>query len=124
MYSGSLLTLNDVKLDFIRNNHGYVFINDIANIKTYAYYCPYSKIISYNPYVFIPKKENRNILNLSNNEVEIKATCVSLFLTFHEDGGHLKNDINNNEDTPRQFYNSELNIQLGGIPKINDSVEG
>ena len=120
MYSGSILTVNDVILDFIKNNLGYFFINDITNIQTYTYYCPYSKIIFYNPYIFISPKKNENIFKIEHNTTEIKATCFSLFLTFHEDCGHLKNEINNIEDIPRQFYNSNLAIELGGVPKIND----
>ena len=121
MYSSSILTVNDVKLDFIRNNHGYFFINNIKNIRTFAYYCPYSKLIFYNPYVFISPTKNKNIFKLENDNFEKKATCASLFLSFHEDCGHLKNDINNIEDTPRQFYNSNLVVEVGGVPKINDA---
>ena len=120
MYSSSILTLNDVKLDFIKNNYGYFFINDIKSIKTYAYYCPFTKLIFYNPYAFISEEDNRNILEL-NKQTEKKATCVSLFLTFHEDCGHLKNGINNTEDTPRQFYDNDLVLKISGVPEINDS---
>ena len=41
-----------------------------------------------------------------------KATCVSLFLAFHEYCGHLKNEINNLEDTPRQFYDTEFTFSI------------
>ena len=121
MYTSSILTVDDVKLDFIKNNHEYFFVNKIENVKTYSYYCPCSKVIFYNSYVFIPSTENINILKLSDKNTEAKATCVSLFLTFHEDCGHLKYGINNIEDTPRQFYSSDLDIKKGGVPDINDS---
>ena len=120
MFSSSILTVNDVKLDFIKNNRGYFFVNNIKNIRTYAYYCPYSKLIFYNPYEFISPKKNKNIFKIENKKTEKKATCASLFLTFHEVCGHLKNDINNIEDTPRQFYDSNLVAQISGVPKIND----
>ena len=84
-------------------------------------YSPCSKLIFYNSYVFIPSTENINILKLSDKNTEAKATYVSLFLTFHEDCGHLKNGINNIEDTPRQFYSSDLDIKKGGVPGKNDS---
>ena len=34
MFSSSILTVNDVKLDFIKNNRGYFFVNNIKNIRT------------------------------------------------------------------------------------------
>ena len=119
MYSSSILTVNDVKLDFIKNNHEYFFINSYVDAKTYAYYCPFTKIIYYNPYIFIPS--NEDLMNLKDDNIEKKATCVSLFLVFHEDCGHLKNGINNLEDTPRQFYNNNLIVKYGGVPDINDA---
>ena len=121
MFSSSILTVNDVKFDFIKNNHGYFFVNDSESNKAYAYYCPYTKLIYYNPYVFISPDENSDILELGNNIVEIKATCVSLYLTLHEDCGHLKNGINNIEVTPRQFYDNKLVIKQKGVKKITDS---
>ena len=119
MYSSSILTVNDVKLDFIKNNHEYFFINSYPDAKTYAYYCPFTKIIYYNPYIFIPF--NEDLLNLKDDNMKKKATCVSLFLVFHEYCGHLKNGINNLEDTPRQFYNNDLIVNYGGVPCINDA---
>ena len=65
-------------------------MNNIKNIRAYAYYCPYSKLIFYNPYVFISPKKNKNIFKIENKKTEKKATCASLFLTFHEVCGHLK----------------------------------
>ena len=121
MFSSSILTVNDVKLDFFKNNQGYFFVNDIIETRTYAFYCPYTKIIYYNPYSFLKARKNIDILKLKKNNINIKATCVSLFLTFHEDCGHLKNGINNIEDTPRQFYNNDLVVQKGGVLGINDS---
>ena len=121
MFSSSILTVNDVKLDFIKNNQRYFFVTDITDTRTYAYYCPYTKTIYYNPYSFLSESENINFLQLNNSEINTKATCVSLFLTFHEDCGHLKNGINNIEDTPRQFYNNNLVVQKGGVSGINDS---
>ena len=37
MYTSSILTVEDVKLDFIKNNHEYFFVNKIENVKTYSY---------------------------------------------------------------------------------------
>ena len=119
MYSSSILTVNDVKLDFIKNNHEYFFINSYTDAKTYAYYCPFTKIIYYNPYIFIPSTED--LMELKDDSMKKKATCISLFLAFHEDCGHLKNGINNLEDTPRQFYNNNLIVKCGGVPDINDA---
>ena len=119
MYSSSILTINDIKLDFIKNNHEYFFINSYADAKTYAYYCLFTKIIYYNPYIFIPS--NEDLMNLKDDNIKKKATCVSLFLVFHEYCGHLKNEINNLEDTPRQFYDNNLIVNYGGVPDINDA---
>ena len=119
MYSSSILTVNDIKLDFIKNNHEYFFINCYADAKTYAYYCPFTKIIYYNPYIFIPS--NEDLMNLKDDSMKKKATCVSLFLVFQEYCGHLKNEINNLEDTPRQFYDNNLIVNYGGVPDINDA---
>ena len=121
MFSSSILTVNDIKLDFFQNNHGYFFVNDITETRTSAFYCPYTKIIYYNPYTFLTKSENINILTLKNNNINTKATCVSLFLTFHELCGHLKKDINDIEDTPIQFYNNDLIVQKSGVLGMNDS---
>ena len=42
-------------------------------------------------------------------------------MAFHEYCGHLKNEINNLEDTPRQFYDNNLIVNYGGVPDINDA---
>ena len=120
MFSSSLLTVNDVRLDFIKNNHGYFFINELSETRSMAYYCPFTKLIFYNPYTFLEEKDFFDIFKLKKR-IEKKATCVSLFLSFHEDCGHLKNGINNTEDTPRQFYNSDLDLKISGISNIKDA---
>ena len=119
MYSSSILSVNDVKLDLIKNNYEYFLINCYADAKTYAYYCPFTKIIYYNPYIFIPS--NEDLMNLKDDNIKKKARCVSLFLAFHEYCEHLKYEINNLEDTPRQFYINNLIVNYGGVPDINDA---
>ena len=121
MLSSSILTTNDVKLDFIKNNRGYFLVNDITDIENYSFCCPYSKIIYYNPYTFLSYSDIIDILKLSNNKINIKATCVSLFLTFHEYFRHSKYNINNIEDTPEQFYTDNLVVEKADLSKIKET---
>ena len=117
MYTGSLLTLNDVKLDFVKNINQFCFLNETKNVDCYAHYCPYTKTIYYNPFTFLQNEIYLHELQFTN---EASATVVSLFLIFHEICGHLKTGINNDKDTPKKNYSEDLKIMTNsGI--LNDS---
>ena len=107
IYTGSLLTLNDVKLDFVKNISNYCFLNETKNIDCFAHYCPYTKSIFYNPFTYL---ENEVYLHKLENTNEDSATLVSLYLIFHEICGHLKTANNNIKDTPKKYYSNNLKI--------------
>ena len=107
MYIGSLLTLNDVKLDFVKNINRYCFLNETKNVDFFAHYCPYTKTIYYNPFTFLQNETYLHELKFTN---EANVTVVSFFLIFHEICGHLKTGINNDKDTPKKNYSENLEI--------------
>lgn len=113
MFTGSLLTLNDVKLDFVKNISNYCLLNEIKNIDCFAHYCPYTKSIFYNPFTYLQNEVYLHKLKYTNED---SATLVSLYLIFHEVCGHLKTAINNTKDTPKKYYSNYLKIySISGI---------
>ena len=115
MYSGTMQTLNDIKLEIYKNVKRYFFITKYKG-NSYAHFSPYAKMIFYHPLTFLDNKS----LSIRTNKTD-NATAAILFLIFHEVCGHFKTSITNLDDTPDQFYDDNYNILKYELGEINDS---
>ena len=104
MYSGTMLTVNDIKLEIYKNVKRYFFITQY-NGNYYAHFSPNTKMVFYHPLTFL----NDKLLTIPKDKME-NATVAILFLIFHEVCGHFKTRITNLDDTPYQFYDDNYNI--------------
>ena len=101
IYSGSILNLNDIKLELIQNLNRFLIISrkDRKYLENYSFFRDRSLTITINIKSILPDffdNDNSDLNNLST---------VILFLLIHEALGHKKKNINNeNIDTPRDYY--------------------
>ena len=106
MYSGSLLSLNDIKLELIQNINRFFLLSIKKNsdLESFAYFEDNGLSIIINIISFF-----ENINYIKKNRYIKNATLVTLFLLFHECLGHQKKNINNQQiDTPRTHYRNIL----------------
>ena len=94
MYSGTMLTVNDIKLEIYKNVKRYFFITQYKG-NYYAHFSPNTKMVFYHPLTFL----NDKLLTIPKDKME-NATVAILFLIFHEVCGHFKTRITNLDDTP------------------------
>ena len=115
MYSGTMLNINDIKLEIYKNIKRYFFLTKY-NGECYAHFSPFSRMIFYHPLTFLNSKS----FYITEDKID-NATIAILFLIFHEVCGHYKTNMTNLDDTPDQFYDNNYDIlkyELGGS---NDS---
>jgi len=106
LHSGTILNLTDIKLELIKNINRFIIFSDKRqkDLEDFAIFEDKSLLVTINLYSFFDNK-----FEISNNKNINKATCVILFLLFHECLGHQKKNINNeNEKTPRSHYDSNF----------------
>ena len=115
MYSGTMLTINDIKLEIYKKVKRYFFITQYNN-DCYAHFSPYTKMVFYHPLTFL----NDKLLSISKDKIE-NATVAILFLIFHEVCGHFKTLITNLDGTLDKFYNDKYNILKYELRESNDS---
>ena len=105
MHSGSILNLNDIKLELIQNIDRYLIISrkDRKYLDNYAFFRDISLTVTINI---------RSIMSIFSNNLNFNINnlvTVVLFLLIHESLGHKKKNINNeNIDTPREYYGSNF----------------
>ena len=116
MYSGSILNVNDVKLEIYKNlNSFYLCSYYIRNL--YAAIFIDQKVTVIYPNEFL---DETTLKYTKNDEIENRKTSAVLILLFHELGGHLKTHINNENDSPRRIYLNDLEVKVIELKK-NDS---
>ena len=104
-HSGSILNLNDIKLELVKNINRFIFLSEkpINDCDEHANFEKKGLLVTFNIFSFA---NNENIIFKENNFK--KAESVILFLLFHECLGHQKKHINNeNSMTPRKHYKSD-----------------
>lgn len=105
IYSGSILNLNDIKLELIQNLNRYIIIStkDRKYLENYAFFRDISLTITINIKSILP-----DFLDNANCDLNNLSTVI-LFLIIHEALGHKKKNINNeNIDTPREYYGTNF----------------
>ena len=107
MYSGSILNVDDVKLDIFKNLNNYLFISTEINSLDSAIWINSKVLVVY--YFRIYNGQKR----LSNLSIEEKKRLESafLFIYFHEYTGHLKTNINNYLSSPTTAYLNNLEVK-------------
>ena len=105
-HSGTILNLTDIKLELIKNINRFVILSDKrqSELDDCAIFDDKSLSVIINKYSFFD-----NIYDANNSDNFNNATCIILFLLFHECFGHQKKNINNEKvKTPRKHYDSNF----------------
>ena len=113
MYSGSILNLNDVKLELVKNNNRFIILSEKERkyLDNYAFFRDISLTVTINI---------KSIMSQSSNNLNFETTfnnliSVFLFLFIHEILGHKKSNINNEDiGTPRAFNGINYEELLSG----------
>ena len=106
-HSGTILNINDIKLELVKNINRFLFLSNKRPDKCddFAIFYDKSLLVIMNLYSFFDNK-----YDLSQTKNYNDATCIILFLLFHECFGHQKKNINNeNTNTPRKHYDKNFN---------------
>ena len=105
MYSGSILTVQDIKLEIFKNVNDFIFISSLQSDQDSAIYIN-SKILIVYILNFYKKFEKEKLTDIMQN----RLSAAMLIIYFHEYGGHLKTHINNSKDSPLIAYSPNLEI--------------
>ena len=104
MYSGSIISLKDIKFELIKSINRFL-IADLKSIsKSDAFFSINSEIITFNLGSFMTRIDFTNI--------EKRLTSIFLFLIFHEICGHFKTNISNNQIENSPSYHLDENLNL------------
>ena len=114
VHSGAVLNLLDIKLELIKNINRFLFLSyKKHNLYDYSNFNESGLCITINLFSFLTSEE------IYDKKYDNKKTVAILFLLFHEIFGHQKKNINNeNNLTPRDYYDNNFNDLL---VKFNDS---
>ena len=107
LHSGSLLNVGDIKLELIKNINTFVLLSFKENIFTddYAEYFSESKTTRINILSLFNKVED-----IYNEKYYKNAASSILILFIHENFGHIKKNINNENDlSPRNHDDNNFN---------------
>ena len=104
MYSGSIMSLKDIKLELIKSINRFCFINMNISFKASVTFSPNSKIITFYPMTFMLYEQYEFL------KLEKKISILFLFLIFHEICELFKTHLNNNNDSPFHFLDDDLNL--------------
>ncbi len=108
-FTGSLLTVNDVKMDLYNLSFPYYFVYYDTKYKDGTYFHPNSENVFLNLSLFDDFKGY--IQNLKGDDAERVSFLMSLVLIY-ERGGHSKvNEINEN-NSPRYYYLDTFKVSI------------
>ena len=113
MYSGSINSLKNIKLELIKGLNRYLYIDTSKKNDADGGFLPNCKIIVFYPYSFFKKEDYKN------ENIVKKLETAFLFLIFHEMCGHFKTSINNKEMSPRYYLNSNLQLIFCNFEKAD-----
>ena len=122
IYSGSILNLNDIKLELIQNLNRFLIISrkDRKYLENYAFFRDISLTITINIKSLLPDFLDNDNCNLNN------LSTVILFFLIHEALGHKKKNINKeNIDTSRENYGTyfeELSLETSNSGLILEDI--
>ena len=104
MYSGSIISLKDIKFELIKRVNRFFFVDLKAKADNDAFFNLSSEIITINLLSFMDK--------IDYTGIEKRLSAVILFLIFHEVCGHFKTNINNQliENSPGYHLDENLNL--------------
>ena len=100
IYSGSIISLNDIKFELIKTINTFCFV-DFDDINTNANFSLSSEIVTFCPISFT---------NYGDDITSTQSYTIFLFLIFHEVCGHMKTNINNITGSPSYHLDKDLNI--------------
>ena len=106
MYRGSILTVDDIKLDIFKNVNNFIFLSSLQSDQDSSNYIKSKNLILYflNIYKNFYKKEKWiNIFKQRLSEAK-------LIIYFQGNRGHFKTYINNNKDSLLIAYSPNLEI--------------
>ena len=106
MHSSSILNLNDIKLELVKNINRFLFLSEkpVEDCSEYADFEHLGLLVTIYMYSFCDDE----FYNLDENNYK-KATSVILFLLFHECLRHQKKNINNEKvKTPRKHRKNDF----------------
>ena len=106
-FTGSLLNINNIKLDLYKISKPYYFLFYLKKSDKWGYYESNSKNTFINMDHFNEFKEDIELLN--NEDTERVSFLISLVF-IHERGGHGKLDNINVKDFPRYYYSNNFKI--------------
>ena len=105
-HSGSILNLNDIKLELVKNINRFMFISEKSfnDCNNYANYEKIGLLVTVNIFSF--SEDENDILNKANIK---KSTSIILFVLFHECLGLQKKNINNEKTLiERKHYKNDF----------------
>ena len=106
MHIWTILNLNYIKLELIKNINRFLFLSNKKpeDLEDFAIFDNKSLLVIINLYSFFNSR-----YDIKKTEEYDNATCIILFLLFHECLGHQKKNINNEKViTPRRHYDSNF----------------
>ena len=116
MYSGTMITINDMKLEIAQYVKRYFFLTTYKG-DCYAHYSIYTKMAFYHPLMFLES----NTVFIQDKKKLNNSIVAILFLIFHVICGHSKSNIKHFDDTPSQFYDNNYEIIQFKLGEITDS---
>ena len=120
-HSGSILNLNDIKLELVKNINRFIFLSEKSynNCKEHANFVKKGLLVTF--YIFSFANNENIIFNKSNFK---KLESIMLFLLFNECLVHQNNHINNEGALlPRKDYKSNFQDSSFNVVDIGDSLE-
>ena len=121
IHSGSILNINDIKLELIKNINRFVFVSEKSSYdcEEYANFEKTGLVVTFNIFSFLDNE--KAIFDEINFK---KETSIILFLLFHECLGHQKKFINNEDAlTPRRYFKSDFKDFIYEDIDTGDSLE-
>jgi len=106
MYSGSILTLNDIKLDIIKNLNRFYLVSYEENHLYDAIYSNSKVTILYYDVITNSLFKDRS----PSKDEEKRISSAILMILLGELCGHPKIHINNKIDSPRTIFSPNLNL--------------
>ena len=97
MYSGSIATVNDVKLDIFKKMNNFLFLSFVKTNTDSSLYFKTNVLIIY-ILTFYTKFSKKN--SHLKEDIQNRLAAAMLIIYFNKYGGHLNTHINNEEDSP------------------------
>ena len=106
-HSGSILNLNDIKLELIQNINRFIFISkkDMKFLESYSYFRDISNTVIINIRSIMHYFPRNKDFEFSFNNLVL----VTFLLLLYESLGHKNKNINNEDiDSPRVYYGTDF----------------